>query len=253
MYQFRFLYVLKYLTLAALFSPSVASHAQQFIPGPFFKDEFKLGDHRDSNPANWMRGTFDADEDKVEEESLKILGIRSEASLAPVEPGGLPYWSYEDATLTTQVKILDGGGDVFAGVYGRSRNNTGVYFGGIWGDGRIRLGESDSLGNVINVEGMQTTFDTINKDILLKMVFDGAVMSLTAWEFGTDMPATPQLTYEDTTLTSGTVAMLGFGSGDVAFRWFEVAPVPEPSGAALSSFSIGLIAFYRKRRGKKRS
>ena len=220
----------------------------QFIEGEFFRDDFEDGDHRDSSPANWMRGGFQANDDVVEDGTLIIRGLFGDASVAPVEPNGLPYWSYEDATVTTQLRILDGGEEAFAGVYGRSRDAR-VYFGGIWGDGRLALGETFFDGTT-TVDRVQTTLDAVNNDVLLKMDFDGTLMSLTAWAEGTDMPTEPQLTYEDSTLQSGTFAMVGSGSGDVGFRWFEIEEVPEPSSQILAGLALCVALRFRGSKSK---
>ncbi|MCA9212602.1 MAG: hypothetical protein KDB27_06040, partial [Planctomycetales bacterium] len=96
-------------------------YCQQFIPGPFFADDFEDGDHTDSSPANWMGGSGTSPSDlAVVDGSLEIYDVDNIKSALPVEPNGLPYWSYEDASVKTQVRIIDGGENVFAGVYGRS-------------------------------------------------------------------------------------------------------------------------------------
>jgi hypothetical protein len=218
---------IKCLVLALLASILLAENVMaQFVDGEFFFDSFDDGDHQDSDPAYWKRGTFHAIDDVVVDGDFQIQGRYGDASVAPSQSGGA-YWSYEDVSLTTQLRILnpDGVTDAYVGVYGRSLSPA-VYFGMIRETGLISIGETNSSGNVSAIEQFQTDLDPVAHDVLLRMDFVGDLMSLTVWDPDLPMPSTPQLTYRDSSFSSGTIGLGGGGSGDAVYRWADVAMPP---------------------------
>jgi hypothetical protein len=131
-------------------------------------------------------------------------------------------------------------------VWGRAASPGVVYYGAIDTEGLIAIGYTGPSGGFLN--SMDTSLDPVANDVILQFDILGDRLNLTAWQEGTPKPSSPQLTATDSRLTAG--GGLGFtltpnldgGSApaSVAFRYFDVSEIPEPSCSVL--FVLGAIA-----------
>jgi hypothetical protein len=209
--------------------------------GSFFIDDFEDGDATDGDPVTWVPGLApDAATREVIAGDYVLSSNVTSSSLVQ------EYSDLGDVSVLTKLRITELGGSVaIAGVLAR-RSENASYFGGIWPDGRLRVGETDSSLGFVQWHDEQTALDPLGSDILLNLEVRGSEISLTGWEDGHPRPETPQVSFTDDSLSQGGVGLF-LDTGDpstVAFRFF--ANVPEPSAFLLTLLALGVVGGWRK-------
>jgi hypothetical protein len=209
------------------------SHAQ-LLP---FIDDFNDGDATDGNPGTWLPGT-EAGGSRVATSGDMVVTHTGFAATRLQELSGL-----RDMSLRTQLRFTQVSGNRDgAVVWGRSTSPGVVYYGAIDTEGLIAIGYTGTAGGFL--DSISTSLDPIANDVILQFDIAGDRLNLTAWQEGTPKPTSPQLTATDHRLTEG--GGLGFtltpnlnggsATASVAFRYFAVNAIPEPS-----AFALGLI------------
>jgi hypothetical protein len=103
----------------------------------------------------------------------------------------------------------------------------------------------------VDVARVSTGLNFVTEDVNLQLNVEGNQVRFTAWGVSQQKPQTPQIvgTLPNTLDDSGTVVLWTLPrSSDwnkpVAFRHVEVAPIPEPSTAALGSLGVVAVAAF---------
>jgi hypothetical protein len=221
----------------------------QLLP---FIDDFSDGDATDGIPGTWIQG---GQSSAIQDASSGdfVITASAQSSSYVQELIGL-----RDVSIETQVTFSQTTNDDFANVWarggGEDPNAFGSYWGGIRENGLLGIGRENSNGSQTTFDTIGTTLDPINGDVLLRFEVIGNQISLFAWQEGSTMPASPQLTQQDNVWTAGGTLGLtynpnlagGSSLGSVVFRYYKV--VPEPSTILLAMLGMTTVCCYRRRR-----
>lgn len=204
-------------------------------------DDFRDGNAGDGSPVTWVPGLVDGGNRSVVDGSYRISAVGFASSFGQE----LPF--YTDATIETQLRIVDGSG--FAGVFGRSPSFS-TYFAAINADGFLGIGESMEDGSVSALGTFQTGLDPTIEDVVLRFDLLGSTLSATVWSVGEAIPE-PQVVVQDDTLSLGGVGFVIDGGNEgstIDYRYFRL--VPEPTSNSLAAMALVFVfAFRRSTRG----
>jgi hypothetical protein len=243
--------MIKFMSIVCIcyvFSVCQPNTYAQLLP---FVDDFSNGDATDGIPGTWIPG---GQPDAIQDASSGDFVITASAlSFSSVQE----LIGLRDVSIETQVTFSQTTNDDFANVWARGPtdpNAFGSYWGGIRENGTLGIGRENSNGSNAIFDTIETTLDPINGDVLLRFDVIGNQLSLFAWQEGSTMPASPQLTEIDNVWTAGGSLGLsynpnlagGSSSGSVVFRYYKV--VPEPATILLAMFGMASTCCFRRRR-----
>lgn len=221
--------------------------AQDFSPIRF---EFEGPDV----PAEWNSGFWAGGTREIQDGSYVIT--------APPNFGGASSdyrFEHTNLAIETQVRFLAGGvREDFASILLRSTDGVADgYFGSVSSNGELLLSRSTATSNVDpSLEVRANGYDAVDQDLNLRLVANGASLDLFAWPASAPMPSAPSLSLvdPDNRYSSGNEISLvssSFQTGTswpVAFRYVEIAPVPEPHSGTMAIFGLMFVAMLRTRR-----
>jgi RNA polymerase sigma factor (sigma-70 family) len=230
--------------------------------GPFFLDDFEDGSVTDGAPVTWtvdpqLNGGTHVVQDGSYVLTPDTIDDYPNANISEIDviPGEA---SFSQVSLRSVVRLLGPQNEFIIGLAGRStrdeagKQNTAL-FGVVRPSGELRIGAYNVQQNKderwMGTYPFTSSLETRDLNLQLDIFADSA--ALTAWEVGTPRPPTPQIFIADLPdylpskggIAMWTAQVLTSPVVPVAFRYFEAAPVPEPSVAFLSGAAAGLFAF----------
>ncbi len=228
-----------------VFSVCLTNMYAELLP---FVDDFSDGDATDGNPGTWISGgqsgaTQDASSGDF------VITSRDQSWAYVQELDGL-----RNVSIETQVTFSQTSNQDFASVWARGTGEAfGSYWGGIRESGALGIGRENNDGSNTIFDTIGTSLDPVNGDVFLRFDVIENQISLFAWQAGSLMPASPQLTQLDNIWTEGgslglalTPNMAGGRSpASVVFRYYAV--VPEPSAIVLMGIAGLVMLGYASR------
>jgi len=212
--------------------------------GQQFRDEFDDGDLLDDQPVSWQFDQLAGDGGAmgITDEALEIRFDGGVAS-ATSQLGGNDR-IYGDASIRTQITIVDRETFLAGGIFGRS-SPAGVYGISISQAGRVSFfGPNFEMVDDVS-------FNPANKNAVnLRLDMIGPEISASVWEASEPEPAIPMWQVTDHDLSNGAIGVFA-NSGPGVNRWVQFAHfevVPEPSSLAMAFLSsLGALAVWRRR------
>lgn len=248
--------------IGCVFFLTFSSTNAQLQP-PYFYDDFEDGSVDDGDPVTWTpEAPFDRGTREVIDGSFVVT------------PGSIPteFFNYsesdtvaagvvfQDVSVRTQVRVLEDS-DYIVGVAARGAITEaglqdGSVYGAYWASRKqLTIGAFNVTQDRETNWYATTALDAHSSDLNLKLDVVGDTAALTAWADGQEMPDEPQLFVSNLPAYAPTEGHLGMWTGQflssprspVAFRFFEAAPIPEPSSAALCLVGLLVFPLVRKR------
>jgi RNA polymerase sigma factor (sigma-70 family) len=229
--------------------------------GQFFHDDFEDGSATDGMPVNWaldlhlnggthavQNGSYVVTPDAISDYANVTI---SEIDLIP-QAG-----TFSEVSLRSVVRLLGPHNGFWIGLAGRvTFDETGKANTGLWGAvrpaGQLTIGAynvKENLdqrwqGNYLFTGSVET------RDVNVQLDFFADSAAFTAWEVGSPRPARPQLVIPDLPDYLPSEGGIGLWTAQdttrpvvpVAFRYFEAAPIPEPTVASLTATGGGALA-----------
>jgi hypothetical protein len=241
------------------------------LPSPptfaqYFRDDFEDGSATDGSPVTWVPEVppYPVGEQRVEGGSFILTPARVVYAVPDFYETA---WEIEndfatDVVLRTQIRALGTSGVGYHVLYARDTTNVdagqGVFTSAIVSTGGyLALVVGTNLNNTFLSEGTFDDLTTRTHDINLELWLSGEDLRVFAWRDGTPRPTTPRLTALSPlqNVVTGRVGVAFGQEIDIpsisgAFRYFEVAAIPEPTSLGLAALSImaNLCCARRKRR-----
>lgn len=210
-----------------------------------FFDDFSDGDA--DAPVKWTPrpragATFDA--------SSGDYVWTTGAEFVPGQPAlasNAAEFVFEDMSVVTQLEMRGPSDNI--GVSTRwNEDQLSGYFAGISSNQSLFVGRCDPDGCTTLGSTSIRPLIIVGNDLMLRFDAVGNKLSAWAWRPGEEMPASPNVSVEDDTYSSGTVDLFlnARQGGSGTFR-FVSATVPEPSTIVLSCLGfLPLLACRRK-------
>lgn len=150
--------------------------------------------------------------------------------------------------------------DYWVGVFARNRFETdslgsSSIFTAISESGTVALSTFDTRLNLDLTDTVQTSLRPHLQDVLVQLDVTDDTAELWAWTEGTTRPSQPLIAFDDLPNYLADTGEVGVFAANhlsspttFSFRYFETAPVPEPSGLALLTPAVvGILCLRRKR------
>jgi hypothetical protein len=230
----------------------------------FFYDDFEDGSATDGSPVTWVPEVppWPVGEQRVEAGSLILTPARDEF------PNSGFYetdWEVEgdrpaDLVLRAQVRALGSTEVAFHSIYARDTTSVdvrqGVYTSAlVTTGGYLALIVGENLNNTFLSEGTFPDLTTRTHDVNLELRLLGQDLEVFAWRVGDPRPTTPRLSALSPleNVTMGRVGLAFAHEDDVptisgAFRFFEVAPIPEPNTLTTATLCLACLGILRRDR-----
>jgi hypothetical protein len=241
--------MIKFMSIVCVcyaFTACLPNTYAQLLP---FVDDFSNGDATDGIPGTWIPG---GQPDAIQDASSGDFVITASAlSFSSVQE----LIGLRDVSIETQVTFSQTFNGDFASIWARGTDDeAGSYWGGIRDNGLLGIGRENGDGSNTIFDTIGTPLDPVNGDVLLRFDVIGNQISLFAWQAGSTMPASPQLTEQDNVWTEGGHLGLslnpnldgGDSQASVVFRYYAV--VPEPATLLLAMLGMASVCCYRRRR-----
>jgi hypothetical protein len=245
----------------------------QTAAAPLFHDDFEDGSAVDGNPVTWVSAPAPRDPATSTVTGGDYVLTPSLTPPYPQAAGAFEGVSLVrdlvlgDVIIRTQVRAL-GQGFVDAGIVVRDTfSGPGIQGANLYADiAAVDGGGNLNIGYTLNdtfvdLRGARVPWDIANTDVVLEFHVSGNTASLFAWAAGTSKPGDPQVSISPLPgiiPAGGGVGLFNYDTSDrtpLAFRYFEVEVIPEPSTLFLATIALcgAASAIVARRRHNRRA